>query len=567
MRKGISAFTPSNTDPEVLKRIFVQRQKLLGKLISIFGESAIKGDLHQMLLVGPRGAGKTHLVTLTQYELNNKPEIRDKIRIAWLGEDETFTNVLDLVMGIAGWLKKTYPKEFTRDYAQEISGIWETDQSTAARVVLNRISEDLGKRKILLITENLHRTFEAIGQKGQELFRSMIQETGLFAILATSQQLFEAVFDRSRPFFGFFEIQHLNPLSVDDARELIANISKEVGKQELADFLNTPIGRYRIRALHYLAGGNHRIYVLLSEFLTKDNLEDLVSAFEELAEGLTSYYQERLRSLSPQQARIIETLAEADGALTVKELSARAFVKERSASKQLGELSTLGYVDSEKRGKETFYELSEPLMRLTVETKNSRGTPLRLVTQFLKAWFSVDDFNQRGARDLATNVVSDEMTSILQGSLDEILPTLVGLNLNRNEDWMRVLLFDFLSNGSAEVLGNMMTKSVAVFGSERFTASDLKRWLENWEIVVEQFRSKRTPKAGKASIGVRMPNIPASIDVRKELEKLEIPLKVLRASYEAIKTKSDRPLFQLPREIRQLIRPLLNHTLGVESSK
>lgn len=46
------------------------------------------------------------------------------------------------------------------------------------------------------------------------------------------------------------------------------------------------------------------------------------------------------------------------------------------------------------------------------------------------------------------------------------------------------------------------------------------------------------------------------------IEELEIALESLSAATESIKAKSDRPLFELPQEIRSLVRPLLNVSLG-----
>ncbi len=90
-RPSISAYTPSNTDPELLKRIFVQREKLLERIVDRLSRSMTTGDKHHILLVGPRGSGKTHLVSLAVWELQAKQELADAMRIAWLGEDDSFT--------------------------------------------------------------------------------------------------------------------------------------------------------------------------------------------------------------------------------------------------------------------------------------------------------------------------------------------------------------------------------------------------------------------------------------------------------------------------------------------
>ncbi len=91
------------------------------------------------------------------------------------------------------------------------------------------------------------------------------------------------------------------------------------------------------------------MYVMLSEFLTQESLDGLVAPFEELAEYLSPYFQERVRSLSPQQARIVQSLCNASGAITVEAVAEDTFIAERNVSKQLGELKQKGYVVSDKR--------------------------------------------------------------------------------------------------------------------------------------------------------------------------------------------------------------------------
>lgn len=383
-RPTISAYTPSNTNPKILKRIFVQREKLLERIVDRLSRSMTTGDKHHILLVGPRGSGKTHLVSLTTWDLQEKKELADVMRVAWLGEGDSFTGLVHLAFGIASQLALEYPDEFPTDFKTPVRGL---SQDDAALAVLQSIIDQLGDRTLLLVTENMDQTFHALGDSGQKKWRAFLQETRKIATLATAQQLFAGVSDRKEAFFGFFDIQHMEPLSVNEAAELIARISTEQSKPELAVYLNSAEGRFRIRALHYLAGGNHRMYVLLAEFLTKDSLEDLVAAFEGLAEDMTPYFQERMRSLPDQQRQLAQCLCDAEGALTVKQIAGETFIEERTCSKQLGNLKAKGYVRSEKRGKESYYDMVEPLMRLCLEVKNQRGRPLRMVARFLRGWF------------------------------------------------------------------------------------------------------------------------------------------------------------------------------------
>jgi len=383
-KKNFSLYTPSNTPPEDLLAIFVQRELFLDRIVERLARSMTDTQKHHILLVGPRGCGKTNLITLAQHKLRSMPELEKFMRIAWLGEDNVFTAPIDLALGIADQLATEYPEDFDLDFREKVYGL---DPVQAAEAVLGLVVDRLGHRSLLLLTENLDRTLGNFGDMGRKRLRAFFQETRKISTLASSQQLFSEVSKREEVFFGFFDIHHLEPLDRNEALRLIQLIAREQGNDKLVRYAGTPEGRYRVRSLHHLAGGNHRMYVLLSEFLSKESLDDLVTAFEDLADEMTPYFQERLSSLPPQQARIIQCLCNARGSLTVKEVARNTFVAERNCSKQLGELKKKRYVRSDRRGKLSFYEMCEPLMRLCLQVKNAHGSPLRIVAKFLKAWY------------------------------------------------------------------------------------------------------------------------------------------------------------------------------------
>ena len=151
-RPILSTYTPSNTDPELLKRIFVQREKLLERIVDRLSRSMTTGDKHHILLIGPRGCGKTNLVSLAVWELQKKSQLADCMRIAWLGEDDSFTGLIHLAFGIASQLAKEYPKEFPADFKTAVRGLPNDD---AALAVLQSTVGRLGARNLLLVTENM----------------------------------------------------------------------------------------------------------------------------------------------------------------------------------------------------------------------------------------------------------------------------------------------------------------------------------------------------------------------------------------------------------------------------
>ena len=391
--KTISVFTPSRTAPEDLEFILVQRQELLQDAVERVRESALTDHKHHLLFVGPRGCGKTHLVTLVVSRLGADVELVDRLRIAWLNEDETCTTLLELLVKIHAALVKRYPAEF-RD--NMLDPAYDLKPEDAQEFVSRHLLATLGSRTLLVVVENLDAIFEGLGDAGQKKLRAFIQEHPKFAIVATAQRLVEDLSSRTSPFFGFFQTEHLKPLNVGEATELLQNIARLQEQACVVDFLATSRGHSRVRALHHLSGGNHRIYIVLSQFITRDSIESLLGLFMKMVDELTPYYQERIRWLPPLQRKIVEHLCGSEGTVAVKDIAKRLFATPQTISSQLQDLREKGYVEASQRGRESLYEISEPLMRICVEVKdNQRHEPLRLLVDFLRVWYDDPELKHR----------------------------------------------------------------------------------------------------------------------------------------------------------------------------
>ncbi len=391
--KAIWVFTPSRTDPKDLEFILVQRQSLLRDAVERVQESALTNHKHHLLFVGPRGCGKTHLVTLIVSRLAEDESLTTHLRIAWLNEDETCTTLLELLLKFHAALEKRYPAEF---HADMLSPAYDLKQDAALEFVSKHLLSALGSRTLLVVTENLDAIFEGLGDSGQKQLRSFIQENPRLSIVATAQRLVEDLSNRNSPFFGFFQTEHLKPLTVTQATELLQNIARLQNKDSVVDFLATSQGRSRVRAIHHLSGGNHRIYIVLSQFITRDSVDALLEPFMKMIDELTPYYQERIRWLPPLQRKIVEYLCTCEGTVPVKDIAKRLFATPQTISSQLQDLREKGYVEANQRGRESLYEISEPLMRTCVEVKdNQRLQPLRLLVDFLRVWYDDQDLKLR----------------------------------------------------------------------------------------------------------------------------------------------------------------------------
>jgi tetratricopeptide (TPR) repeat protein len=390
--------TPSQMSPAALEAIFVQREKLAERLVDKIVESATTDSKHHSLLVGPRGIGKTHLVSLVHHRVQKRAEVQGRLVVAWLREEAySVASYIHLLLAILKAMDRRSDSQSIDEVLDQLQGMDETAQVQYAEQIL---LEAIGDRTLLVITENLEDSFDAIEREGQHKLRALIQNHPRFTVLATSQSLFQGVSVRESPFYGFFEVHRLERFSYDEALEMLVKIAELQGDSALTERLRTPLGRARVRAIDHLAAGSPRLYVMLSEFLGADSIDALVEPVLKLIENLTPYYQSRMQLISPQQRAMVEHLCEQEGAVPVKEVARGLLISQQTASSQFGKLRELGYVRAEKAGRETHYELQEPLMRMALAAKTTRAKPIRLFVEFLRRWFSENELEARKKRSI-----------------------------------------------------------------------------------------------------------------------------------------------------------------------
>ena len=402
MRQGFlrsSRYSPGNMSRESLEALFVGRHDVMEDVLSRVTRSIRSPEKHYILLVGPRGSGKTHLLALAHHRLMDRvdaADTRNSVAVALLNEEEWgVASFLDFVVRILRALADQAP-----GLDAEIAAIYDRfskDPADAESFAVARLRHHTRGKTLLLLCENLVDLFHGLGEEGQKRWRAVIQEDGNWAIVASTPSLFAAVTLQDNPFYGFFTIRALEKINFDTGLELLTRKAVHEGKMELAGFLRTPLGRARARAIHHLAAGNHRAYVVLFDFLDKESLEDLVDPFMHMVDDLTPYYQDRMRLLPPAQRKIVEFLCLQGKPTTIKDISTPCLMSHQTAAKQIGELETAGFVSRMRSGRNTYCELSEPLMRICIEVKDNKTQHFRLFVEFLRHWFTARELERRHA--------------------------------------------------------------------------------------------------------------------------------------------------------------------------
>ncbi len=390
---SISRFTPSTMPEDLLERLFVVRKPVLESLMKRVGDLGNTPSPHHTLLVGPRGAGKTHLISLVYHRAKNRAgtDGGKPLRIAWLPEDPW--TIVSYARLLAAILERVAPD----------TGVKSADEAELDARLRSTSRKD---GPVLVLMENVDQILDALGQVGQQKLRNLLQTESGVLIIGSTTRLDRSLSSHAAPFFGFFDTIRLEPFSPEEAREMLTALAREAGNAELAERLSSSGALARIHTIAHLAGGQPRLWALLGSALTVEELRDLAALLLSRFDDLTPYYQEQLARLSPLQRLVVAELAAADRPLPVKDIAERIGSDQRSVAKAVGDLAERGWLKPVSTiftelldRRRTYYDLAEPLARLAFQIKDSRGEPLPLVVDFLVNWFDADQLRSSDGSD------------------------------------------------------------------------------------------------------------------------------------------------------------------------
>ena len=390
---SISRFTPSTMPEDLLERLFVVRKPVLESLMKRVGDLGNTPSPHHTLLVGPRGAGKTHLISLVYHRAKNRAgtDGGKPLRIAWLPEDPW--TIVSYARLLAAILERVAPD----------TGVKSADEAELDARLRSTSRKD---GPVLVLMENVDQILNALGEVGQQKLRNLLQTESGVLIIGSTTRLDRSLSSHAAPFFGFFDTIRLEPFSPEEAREMLTALAREAGNAELAERLSNNDALARIHTIAHLAGGQPRLWALLGSALTVEELRDLAALLLSRFDDLTPYYQEQLARLSPLQRLVVAELAAADRPLPVKDIAERVGSDQRSVAKAVGDLAERGWLKPVSTiftelldRRRTYYDLAEPLARLAFQIKESRGEPLPLVVDFLVNWFDADQLRSSDGSD------------------------------------------------------------------------------------------------------------------------------------------------------------------------
>ncbi|MEZ4432576.1 MAG: AAA family ATPase [bacterium] len=375
---------PAFLDDEALVASFCVRQADLDLLVETVRENSDARANQHVLVIGPRGMGKTTLVRRVAAEVRNDEALsRAWFPIVFGEESYAISDAgefwLEAVLHLADALGDpewhTLYQELHRESDGEVLG-------TRALARLTEFADARGVR-LLVVVENLQMLLgEQLDRDAASTLRHTLQTEPRIMLLGTAASRFDAIDRPDQPMFDLFRKQILDPLTVEEARALWDAVALR------------PLTGRKIRPVHILTGGNPRLLAIVASFAADRSFGELMDDLVHLVDEHTTYFKANVEALPAGERKVLVALADLWHRATSRQVAERARLDVNKASAYLKRLVDRGVVSEVDRiGRVRLYELTERLYNIyhLMRRRGSEQAQVKALVEFMVAFYERDE--------------------------------------------------------------------------------------------------------------------------------------------------------------------------------
>ena len=490
-------YNPAQLTPDELKASFVARKETLADMIRLLREQECGRPCQHLMLIGPRGMGKTTLGLRFLHAVGESPDLAENWQpVPFYEESYNVGDLADFWLAALRHLSRATEDPRWEDRADTLAKDERDTERLAAYALaaLMDFCQASGKRLILFV-ENLDAIFEQLRDEREvHALRATLIECPNILLVGSANAVFEAIRGHGEPFYEFFRLFILEGLEQEETLQILEALACREDKPEIAEILRRERGR--LETLRRLTGGNPRLLVLACRMLIESPLGSPFEDLEQLIDEQTPYFKARIEELPVQARKIFHSLAEGWKPMLAREVAGAAKLNSSHASAQLKQLVEKGYArEIRLRGaKRTRYEVSDRFYNIYYLLRFSRVGRDRLerLVAFLYDLFGPSGMRVMYPAALAALRVDGSRT----GEASDWLAILAGyvagdMDFKGREDWRREAL-DLAKNTigpNAPVIEKIQ---------EAFTGQDralLNRFVERMENIPALLKAGRAAEA------------------------------------------------------------------------
>lgn len=402
--RQIRKFNPGTfqSDEELIQQ-FVVRKHELGIVLETLRGNMDSQSCQHVLVVAPRGRGKTMLLARAAAEIHTNKELSGRLLpVRFTEESQEIFNMADFWLEALFHLaRESAPHD--SDLAQELrtthadlSAHWgDRSLEDRARAAVLGAADRLD-RKLVLMVENLQSICDSVDADFGWKLRGALQSEPKMMLLASATSRFEGLDEADQPFFELFRIIGLEPLNTEECRLLWQAVSGDA------------VSGREVRPLQILTGGSPRLLVIVAGFAQHHSLRQLMEELVTLIDEHTEYFRSHLEVLAKTERRVYLAVIDLWRPSSTAEIAARARMDVRTVSTMLGRLVERGAIITEGSGRKRLYAAAERLYSIYYKLRRERDEAA-IVENLIR--FMVVFYNDAERAEMFPRLIREAMES------------------------------------------------------------------------------------------------------------------------------------------------------------
>ncbi len=390
MSTYVTQYQSANLSDAQIIDNFVVRTKEFERVMADIRTTDKDSSFQHYVFVGRRGSGKSTLLRRIQAEVCTDPALKEKFIVTNLSEEQAgiykLYDLWDYVIRDLRAKDYSLPEIDWQEYQE--------DMKEYTKVLYGAIHDLLQKedKRLILLVDNIDRIFKNIGKEAN-LLREQLMNFNDVRIIGGSTIMAEDFWRYDMPFYEFFSIKRLEPLSLKEIKVLLEHWAKVRGNPEIAKFVEQHPGK--IQAVRMLTDGAPRTMQLFVDMLIDRRNQQGFDYLQRIIDSATPIYQERLGQLSTQQQKIVVELSFFRKAASVEQLVPVCKMSGKNISAQMAQLVKARIVEKVKGEKKNmYYQLEERFFNLWLLM--TQGGPKQKkermhLTMIIETWYNREE--------------------------------------------------------------------------------------------------------------------------------------------------------------------------------
>ena len=402
MSKRRMKYNPAFLSEDELVESFVVRRTDLELIVEVLRENLTQSN-QQILVIGPRGIGKTMLVLRVAAEVRRTEELRDRwYPLVFAEESYPVTTPGEFWLEALFHLhQQTRDDRWKRTHDELLK---EHDDDRLRARALARLMDfaDAQGKRILLIVENFNMLLgdQMSSDDAWTLRHTLLHEPRVM-LLASATDRFEEIENADKAMFDLFKVHRLRPLDEAECRRVWTSITGHEPRDN------------RIRPIQILTGGNPRLLTIISTFGARLSFKELIDDLMQLVDEHTEYFKSHLDKLAPIERKAYLALAELWDPVTAREVGRAARLDVSKTSSLLNRLAGRGAVAVILEGpRKKCYQVAERMYNIYYLMRR-RGAPswrVRTVVKFIVGMYGPER---------ATRLMTEEAERVYREAIEE----------------------------------------------------------------------------------------------------------------------------------------------------